>query len=144
MQVVVIRHGAQDFGSGELTAEGQAQVRALAERLKAALPPGGIFLAYSEVARTRQTADILIEALAPKKTMALPWLQDGELAGRRARTLSEENPAYAVALLVTHLPVANEILGAFAKDFQLPDPPKGPEMAEAILIDEARKAFQRI
>lgn len=144
MIVVVTRHGAQDFESGSLTAEGRAQVEALTLRLKAALPAGDIFLAYSDVARTKETADILISGLAPKKTMALLWLQDGELAGRRARTLAEKNPAFGVALLVTHLPVANEILGAFAKDFGMDDPPKGPVLAEAVLVDTVARHFVRI
>lgn len=144
MMVVVVRHGEQDFGSGSLTPQGEAQVRALAGRLKAALPEGSVFLAYSAVPRTRETADILAAALSPTKSMALPWLQDGELAGRRARALAEDNPAFAVALLVTHLPVANEILGAFAKDFRMDDPPKGPVLAEAILVDEQHQTFQRI
>lgn len=144
MTVVVARHGAQDFENGSLTPEGHAQVEALAGRLKAALPPGDVFLAYSDVPRTKETADILIAALAPKKTLALAWLQDGELAGRRARTLGEHTPGFSVALLVTHLPVANEILGAFAKDFDMDDPPPGPVLAEAVLVDAEARRFVRI
>ena len=144
MIVVVARHGAHDFDSGSLTAEGRAQVEALALRLKAALPAGDIFLAYSDVSRTKETADILIAALTPTKTMPLAWLQDGELAGRRARTLGEHTPGFSVALLVTHLPVANEILGSFAQEFQMDDPPKGPVLAEAILVDEEHRDFVRV
>lgn len=144
MIVVVVRHGAHDFDSGALTAEGRAQVQALALRLKAALPAGDIFLAYSDVTRTKETADILITALTPKKTMPLAWLQDGELAGRRSRTLGEHTPGFSVALLVTHLPVANEILGSFAQEFQMDDPPKGPVLAEAIIVDEEHRDFVRV
>ncbi|TAK05151.1 hypothetical protein EPO33_04195 [Patescibacteria group bacterium] len=144
MIVVVARHGSQNFDTGALTAEGRAQVEALAGRLKAALPAGDIFLAYSDVSRTKETADILIGALTPKKTLPLAWLQDGELAGRRARTLGEHTPGFSVALLVTHLPVANEILGSFAREFQMDDPPKGPELAEAIVADPEAKTFTRI
>ncbi len=144
MIIVVARHGAQDFETGGLTAEGQSQVRALAGRLAAGLPQGDIFLAYSEVARTRETAEALAAKLQPKKSLPLPWLQDGELAGRRARTLAEHNPEFAVAILVTHLPVANEILGAFAKDFHWDDPPKGPVLAEAIIVDVDKHTFTRV
>lgn len=145
MIVAIARHGNQDFDTGALTADGRAQAEALAVRLKAALPPGDIFLAYSDVTRTKETADILIAALAPKKTLPLAWLQDGDLAGRRARTLGEDaDGPFSCAVLVTHLPVANEILGSFAKDFQMDDPPKGPMLAEAILVDPAAKTFTRI
>lgn len=145
MIVAIARHGNQDFDTGALTADGRAQAEALALRLKAVLPPGGMFLAYSDVTRTKETADILIAALAPKKTMPLPWLQDGELAGRRARTLGDDaDGPFSCAVLVTHLPVANEILGAFAKDFQMDDPPKGPVLGEAVIADPAAKTFTRV
>lgn len=144
MIVVVARHGVQDFETGSLTAEGRAQVEALAGRLKAVLPAGDILLAFSQVTRTIETADILIAALAPKKAMPLTWLQDGELAGRRARTLGENTPGFSVALLVTHLPVANEILGAFAKGFHMDDPPKGPVLGEAIIADPEAQMFIRV
>lgn len=145
MLIIIVRHGEQDFETGSLTEKGRADVAALAERLKPLLPAGNILLATSETPRTMETANILATVINPFKRMTLSWLQDGELAGRRARTLADDDDgAFTAAILVTHLPVANEILGSFAKEFELPDPPPGPEMAEAITIEDNTKTFTRV
>lgn len=145
MLLIIVRHGEQDYGTGSLTEKGRADVSSLAERLKADIPAGKLLLASSDTPRTMETADILAAALPVDKRMKLPWLQDGELAGRRARTLADDDDGpYTAAVLVTHLPVANEMLGSFAKEFELDDPPPGPLMAEAIVVDDEKKTFARI
>ncbi len=145
MLIIIVRHGEQNFETGSLTEKGRADVAALAERIKPLLPAGKIFLGVSDSPRTMETADVLMPSLPEHKRLNLTWLQDGELAGRRVRTLADDDDGpFGAAILVTHLPVANEMLGSFAKEFELNDPPPGPEMAEAIVVDDNAKTITRI
>lgn len=145
MLIVIVRHGEQDYATGNLTEKGRADVAALAQKVLAILPEGKILLALSDTPRTQDTADVLAQTLPVGKRMTLTWLQDGELAGRRARTLADDDDGpFVASILVTHLPVANEMLGSFAKEFELNDPPPGPEMAEAIVVDDNTKSFTRL
>lgn len=119
MKILLIRHGYDDFESGD-TSMGRGQIIIAADVMKSnGLLGKDVRIVSSEHKRTMASAQILIDELGVSGVEEAPWLTDGteEDTCSELMKYAKVYNSGTVVIAVTHLPEIEKILDVIQKEY---------------------------